>query len=1019
MSIDPLAKLAPAAPTRDADAPRAVALVMAALAGGGLGITLAAVPGLTPAWPWAVATALLGALWAWRGGRPWAWAWGYLALWPWPDGRFAVTALAAILTGTAMLTPAIRAWLTPARVALGLAVAAFALYVATLAPGLLPADSGEFQLVAATLGIAHPPGYPLYTLLGWLFTRLTPTNPAWGLNLLSAIFATLTLVVVVLAGARVVGGDHRPRTTDHGKQPVRGQSPVVRGRSSVVSPVVGGRSSVVQAEAALAGALALMGATIFWSHATTAIIRILVALFTALILWLALRAIAQPTAGRLAALAVVGALAATHHGSLVFPLAVAALAVAWAWGRARRRGLAAASPAQLVAALLIGALGLLPWLYLPLRGAPGLPPQPDSLRSLDAWLNHALARGFGGDMFAFARPAFLPDRLRILADILRIQFGWPLLLVAVVGFVTLVRRGPTALLLGAGFAVPAFVAVTYRAPQTVEYMLPAYVALALLIAAGGGLGIGNWGLEIGDWGLSPQSPISPLQSPIPTLQSLLWLPLVTALAVWNIAGLWPSFAALRLDDGTRQEAEALLRATPPDAPVLAGWHQVTPLWYLQLVEGQRPDVTIDYVAPAGAEEYPATWRRRLAAATQRGPAVATNHYPDYDGAPFTLAPLASGFLAQRGDPQPPADAARLDIALDAGLRLDAAQIAVGPAAPPTHGPPSVDTDDSLVVDLYWSLDQAAPADTSFYVHLVDAAGRVVGQADATRRAADLGAGRRLATRHTVTILPDTPPGVYRLVAGAYRPAPGGVTPLSAAPIPLADVTVHAPTTLPVTRRPLRASLAEGVTLVGADWDTSLDAPRLLLRWRRDASGPPASITATTDGAPLAEITVAEAPAGSITATTLDTPPAADITLSGGRGSIALGRPGDMRWLDFGGEMALVDAPIERRGDELTVALDWLALRPLSRDYSVSVKARGPGWSAQSDGTPAGGAIPTLKWTAGMRVPDRRVLRLPQDAPGPITVTVSVYDAFTGAPLGVRDDRLLKLGQGEEAVLGRE
>lgn len=139
MSIDPLVKSSAAALTRNAPAPRAAALVTAAVTGGGLGIALAALLGMTPAWPWAIATALLGALWAWRGGRPWPWAWGYLALWPWPDGRVAVTALAAAVTGTALLTPAVRAWLTPARVALGLAVAAFALYVATLAPGLLPA----------------------------------------------------------------------------------------------------------------------------------------------------------------------------------------------------------------------------------------------------------------------------------------------------------------------------------------------------------------------------------------------------------------------------------------------------------------------------------------------------------------------------------------------------------------------------------------------------------------------------------------------------------------------------------------------------------------------------------------------------------------------------------------------------------------------------------------------------------------------------------------------------------------
>ena len=35
-------------------------------------------------------------------------------------------------------------------------------------------DSLEFQVVLPTLGIAHPSGYPLYTLLGKLFTLLLP-----------------------------------------------------------------------------------------------------------------------------------------------------------------------------------------------------------------------------------------------------------------------------------------------------------------------------------------------------------------------------------------------------------------------------------------------------------------------------------------------------------------------------------------------------------------------------------------------------------------------------------------------------------------------------------------------------------------------------------------------------------------------------------------------------------------------------------------------------------------------------
>ena len=46
---------------------------------------------------------------------------------------------------------------------------AFLLYAATTARDILPADSGEFQLIAAGWGVGHPPGYPLYTVIAALW----------------------------------------------------------------------------------------------------------------------------------------------------------------------------------------------------------------------------------------------------------------------------------------------------------------------------------------------------------------------------------------------------------------------------------------------------------------------------------------------------------------------------------------------------------------------------------------------------------------------------------------------------------------------------------------------------------------------------------------------------------------------------------------------------------------------------------------------------------------------------------
>jgi len=48
----------------------------------------------------------------------------------------------------------------------------FIVYVTTLAPSVVEIDSGELATVQVLLGIAHPTGYPLFTLLGHLFSLL-------------------------------------------------------------------------------------------------------------------------------------------------------------------------------------------------------------------------------------------------------------------------------------------------------------------------------------------------------------------------------------------------------------------------------------------------------------------------------------------------------------------------------------------------------------------------------------------------------------------------------------------------------------------------------------------------------------------------------------------------------------------------------------------------------------------------------------------------------------------------------
>lgn len=76
-------------------------------------------------------------------------------------------------------------------------VGTLATFVWTLAPDISYfVDSAEYALTVTTLGIAHPPGYPLLQLIGNLFVRVVPFGEVtWRLNLLSALALALATPV--------------------------------------------------------------------------------------------------------------------------------------------------------------------------------------------------------------------------------------------------------------------------------------------------------------------------------------------------------------------------------------------------------------------------------------------------------------------------------------------------------------------------------------------------------------------------------------------------------------------------------------------------------------------------------------------------------------------------------------------------------------------------------------------------------------------------------------------------------
>ena len=852
-----------------------------------------------------------------------------------PTAALLVAAFVLLLLGftyTAVAQPANPGgWFSAA--ALGLLLAFFALYVLTLAPDVLPADSGEFQTVATNLGVAHPPGFPLYTMLAHMMTRLPlGPNPAYRVNLFSALTSILAL------GA-----------------------------------VLGGVYVVTQRRLAAAAAVLILGvATTFWAQATTANIRSLTALFAALILLAALgfyvasHEKSEARADRwLVTFAFFLALGIGHHASLAFLGLVAALFLLLVDGQLLRPSRRWLGPALAFMA------GLLPLLYLPLRAGADVRGASPGLATWPGFSEHVLALGFRGDLFVYLEPGLLWERLKIMGNVLTFQFSLPVLALMAVGLVLAWRKDwRLAFCLGGSFALFTFITATYRAPQTVEYMLPAYVVLAFLA----GFAAAGW----------PDRPdFTRIAGPLAAAL------LVTA-ALWQLTRLLPDFRWLHQNDDTRAYAATVLGGVPSGAEVLADWHWATPLWYLQEVEGMRPDSTVRFVFPEG-EPYGETWARRIADGLEHGRAVASTHFDAAAYASLPPAqPLGEAFLFG-GPPSAtlPDHFTALDINLGAALALRGYQLVPG----------QYSAGQELVLTLAWLPLAPLPPGTTLFLHLLDADGRLRGQQDLPARPQPEGL---TLTQFRLTPHAGTTPGPYTLVVGAY----------AAEPLPDADGRPRTPLTSlelgampfgPATQHPLNRQLLDslGRVLAGYDWDRTLpDQPRLYLHWRQDRG----YVTEVVDGPPP-ELPPYHGPWGVARDnwTAVTTPPSAGHYVPFGAGIV---------WLGEGLDPARPLAP----GEELVLTAHFQSGRPVLRDYAVSTRLIGYepestqwAWWDLDDAIPAMGAIPTLKWQSGSRVRAPHFLTVPADAtPGqPIGGALTLYETFTARPLPLLDDRLVR------------
>lgn len=430
-----------------------------------------------------------------------------------------------------------------------------AVYVATLHPGLPAGDSGELITVASQLGVAHPPGYPLYTWLGHGFIEAVPWGAvAWRMNLLSALLAAAAAGVLARAVARWTGS---------------GASGLVAAWTFAFFPTVWKYALVAEVFALNA----LMACGLF-----ACVVRISADA----------RAEASRPAWPLAVLLALSVLMVSHHHSLVLLAAPSALVVAAAWWpSAALRGALGLPRAPYVLdrrrlgwASLVAVLALLPLLHLPWaagREARLVWGDPDHLAGL---LRHLTRAAYGSFTLA-------PEHLGLAADTyhgwlylasLRDGIGWIGLLLALAGvgwtLAAPARRAPALALLGLLAAQLWFFTNVgypseppiYRGVVERFYILP-QVAVAAFVGAGTALALSRLPAALG-----PALPVV----------------VVTVLLGLHLRD---------VDQRGNRTAEDLVRAvlaSVPERGVLFSRGDLfhNGLAYLQAVEGLRPDVVV-------------------------------------------------------------------------------------------------------------------------------------------------------------------------------------------------------------------------------------------------------------------------------------------------------------------------------------------------------------------------------------------------------------------------------------------
>ncbi len=406
-------------------------------------------------------------------------------------------------------------------------------------------DGGDFVSAAWVSGVPHPTGYPTYTALAWLFTRLPWGSVAWRVNLFSGVAGAATVTLVFLIGRRLAKEQDENSNTP----------------------------------GAAIGATLLAFSLLFWAHAIIAEVYALHLFFIALMLWLMLRW--RDGVGPLWTAALALGVGMGNHITLTF-LGPFILLVLWD-GRRRLTGRA------IILSALALAAGLAVYLYLPWRASQNPLINWGGADTWEGFKWMVTGQGYRRFFFALPRDQLLP-RLEDWWNLSRVQFPWLAWPLAALGLWELVRRGRwLALGMLTHVAINLVYSVGYNTTDAFVYMLPVYLYAALWMGQGAVwlLAVTNRLAQPGRAQRRRRQPESDQRLVVGAAAALLLL-----LPAYSLATNWNT---MDLSDtrGAQAYAHEALEAVEPGALILVGSDVYTfTLWYYHYVEGLRPDVLV-------------------------------------------------------------------------------------------------------------------------------------------------------------------------------------------------------------------------------------------------------------------------------------------------------------------------------------------------------------------------------------------------------------------------------------------